>query len=260
MKKIPKSPTHMTNAELADEVLRETLKMPTQMMMAKRAARLASMYGTTEHKRPRFCFGESHCARLSCPRCRQREQRVFVVNTMRQTKQLGDGDIWQAVTIIPEFGKTAVGHLPKGGIRGFKDQCAAHVRHVAKEARLVGCVDISVERKRGEAEVWQYHIHAIASGIAPKKVRELRQRFAWPDKDEEKRSCYRPLQVKKIDDLAGFLAYMSKPQFFMREQFADANGELLFRKSKISREQELKFIKALSHFKAKHRFFRVGLK
>lgn len=260
MTKIPKSPTKIAKAELADAVLYEALGMPTDEMVRRRAARLTSMYSATALDRVMLCYGESPCGRASCIACRQGGQRSSMVTAMHHFKELGDDVTLHAGTIIPAFGKTAVGELPKGGLRGLRNQSAARVRSVAPEARMIGCVDVSVERRLGEPESWQWHPHVVAWNMTPEEMEELNTRFAWPKKAGESSTCYRPVRFEKITNLSGYLAYMYKPQFFLREQYADASGQLRFRKRMITLEQELMFIKALAPYKASQRFFDIGVK
>lgn len=260
MTKIPKSPRKMTKAELADALFYVGKSMPTEEMVTGRAAKLSSMYKTTEFERLPLCYGDSHCERASCVWCRQREQRITMLNILRQTKKLKNSVVWHAITIVPEFGKSVVGELPKGGLRGSKNQAAAGIRSVAPEARFVGCVDISLERRQSESQFWQTHFHGIISELTCEERERLRQRFAWSNKDKDEDDCYRAVQIEPIYDLFGWLAYMSKPQFYMREQRTNAKGELKPRKRMITREQELMFIKALAPYKASQRFFYMGVK
>lgn len=260
MTKIPKSPRKMTKAELADALFYVSKRMPTEEMVTGRAAKLSSMYKTTEFERLPLCYSESHCERASCVRCRQREQRIAMLNFVRQAKKLKNSVVWHAGTIIPAFGKTAAGELPKGDLRGSKNQLAAGIRGVAPDALVFGCIDFSVERRLGQPEFWQTHGHFIIGNISPEETEELRQRFKWSDKGDYSGGCHRAVQIEPIYDLFGWLAYMSKPQFYMREQRTGADGELEPKKRMITLKQELKFIKTLAPYKASQRFFYVGLK
>ncbi|MBR2654920.1 MAG: hypothetical protein IKD58_00215, partial [Loktanella sp.] len=101
--------------------------------------------------------------------------------------------------------------------------------------------------------------HGLMLKPEVKTLKQIHKRFAWKDKAGLKASCYRPVHTKKIDELVGWLAYMSKPQFFLREQRPDAQGKLVPKKGKMTIERELEFVKALSKLKAKQRVFFIGM-
>jgi hypothetical protein len=164
-----------------------------------------------------------------------------------------------AINIIPGFGRTEVGELPKGGLRSFKNQISANFRRAGTNAVAVMSVDVSVERKVGEQEYWQWHVHGILFNPDETMLQQLRQQFSWREKEDSNGNCYRPVQTKPISDRFGWLAYMSKPDFYMREQRPDHNGQLKVSKMRVSMQQELFLTKALSKFKVKQRFFCIGM-
>lgn len=250
---------NLTPAQLSDMLLRTGYKMPTAEMATKRAARLCSALSTSEGERLPLCYGDSHCGRLGCPRCRWFGGRVGMIKALPMVAEHMESGSGQAVTIIPEFGKTAVGELPKGELRGFKNQIRAAIRKVVPDAVAVMSLDVSVERRVDEQEYWQWHVHGVIFDLKGDALDQLRQRFFRRVKSDTSGNCYRPVQVKKLHDRFGWLAYMSKPDLYMREQRSNANGELRFSRKRITVAQELRFVKALSKSKVKERFFCVGM-
>lgn len=254
-----KNPKNMTRSELSDAILHLGFKMATGDMLAKRAALLCSALSLSVGERPPICLGLGYCERLSCPPCRGGGQRGFLLKGLPWVDGRMKTGSGLAINIIPEFGKTAVGELPKGGLRGFKNQTRAAIRKVALDAVGVMSVDVSVERTVGNKEYWQWHAHGVIFGLQDDTLDQLRQRFSWRAKDDTNGTCYRPVQVKKVHDRFGWLAYISKPNFLMRFQRPDANGDLKFYRKRITIEQELHFVKALSKSKVKERFFYIGM-
>lgn len=259
MTKKSKNPKNMTRSELSDAIFHVGFKMATGDMLAKRAALLCSALSLSVGERPPICLGLGYCERLSCPPCRGGGQRGFLLKGLPWVDGLRKKADALAITIIPEFAKTAVGELPKGGLRGFKNQIRAAIRKVVPDAVGVMSVDVSVERTVGNKEYWQWHVHGIICDLQDDALDQLRQRFSWGAKGDTNGTCYRPVQVKKLRDRFGWLAYMAKPNFFMREQRSDATGDLKFSKKPITVEQELHFVKALSKSKVKERFFYIGM-
>lgn len=259
MTKKVRDPSNLTTAQLSDMLLRTGYKMPTAEMATKRAARLCSALSTSEGERLPLCYGDSHCGRLGCPRCRWFGGRVGMIKALPMVAERMESGSGLAITIIPEFGKTAVGELPKGELRGFKNQIRAAIRKVVPDAVAVMSLDVSVERRVDEQEYWQWHVHGVIFGLKDDALDQLRQRFFWRVKSDTSGTCYRPVQVKKLRDRFGWLAYMSKPDLYMREQRSNANGDLKFYRKRITIEQELHFVKALSKSKVKERLFYIGM-
>ena len=258
-KKSSHATRYMTSAVLSDALLHEAYKMPTGQMATKRAALLCSALSGMDGERLPLCYGDEYCGLLSCPRCRWREQRVFMLNMLPVVRASGGCIAWSTITIIPEFGVTEVGALPKGGLRGFRDQIRAAVRKVNPNARAAMCVDINVERTVGKRERWQWHVHGIIAKLRADELSQLCQRFSWRKKDDDNGQCYRPVMTADIYDLVGHLAYVSKPQFRQREHRPNENGDLKFEKRIITIQQELHFVKVLSSFKVKQRLFNLGI-
>jgi len=250
---------NLPTAHLSDLLLHAAYKMPTGEMLTKRAAWLCSASSISEGERMPLCCGVDHCERLSCVRCRGREQRVFTIKALPLLDEIKGSTLPLAITIIPSFGKTEVGELPKGRLRGFKNQISAHFRKALPNALAVMSVDVSVERTPGKKEYWQWHAHGALLNPDDNMLEQLRQQFSWREKEGTNESCYRPVYTKEINDRVGWLAYISKPGFHMREQRHGANGEPKVCKTRISVEQELVFIKVLSKLKAKQRFFYIGM-
>lgn len=252
-------PRNQTTAQLSDMLLRAAYRMPTGEMATKRAARLCSALAISEGERLPLCYGFDHCGCLSCTRCRTREQRLFMFKA-HPLLDPGKGTTSPiAINVIPGFGRTEVGALPKGGLRSFKNQISAHFRKAGTNAVAVMSVDVSVERRVGEQEYWQWHVHGILFNPDETMLERLRQQFSWREKDDSNGVCYRPVQTKPISDRFGWLAYMSKPDFYMREQRPDHNGQLKISKMRISMQQEIALVKVLSKFKVKQRFFYIGM-
>ena len=110
----------------------------------------------------------------------------------------------------------------------------------------------------GQKEFWQTHAHGFIWDQEMQSLDELRSRFAWRDKSDG--SCLRPVKVVNLSDPLGWSSYSAKPQFGMREQHADETGELKYVKKRLTIDQELMFVRALSPFRVSRRFFTVGLK
>jgi|GEM_PF-6137400 len=250
---------NMTSAELSDEILHITYKVPTDVMATRRVARLVRALRNSAGGRLPHCYGKSYCGLLSCPRCRGREQRVFMLKMPSIVAEYGGSDKWYAATILPKFGITRVGELPNGDLRGFKDQVRAAFRRVAPEAKAAMCVDISLEKMTGEKPYWQWHVHGLVSNLRPCASARLCKRFSWGTKDSSNPSCSHPVEIKKIDDLLGWLAYTSKPQFRTRSRWRDQQGNLMSDKKNMTAKQELNFVKALLKFQAKQQFFYIGM-
>jgi len=256
--KSTKATRKMTSAELADALLHSAHKMPTIKMATKRAALLRDAFSALEDRRLPYCYGDARCGLLSCPRCRLRNQRVFMLKTIPLVCVRSGSSAWGAITIIPRFGRTEVGELPKGGLRGFGDQIKAAIRKIHPEAVAEMCVDISLERLVGGREYWQWHVHGVIFKPQPDSLDKLRPRFTWQNKGSDNGSCYRPFQVEEMEDSVRWLAYCSKPEFYVRVQQLDAEGGLEFVKKKVTIQQELHFVKVLSDIKVGQRFFRIG--
>lgn len=248
----------MTDAQQSDALWARAYKMPTMEAATKRAGRLCSKLSEADSKRVPFCFGTDHCKCFSCPPCRLRGQRSFVYRTLDIIDQYGGSEAWRAITIVPEFGKTELGELPKGDIRGFMNQVRAAIRKIDPDTVAAMCVDISWERKVGEKEFWQSHVHGLIWNPSEHVLDQLRDRFSWRNKSEG--SCQRPVRVERLYDPVGWSGYSAKPQFKLREQRPDENGELRTVTKGLTIDQELAFVRVLSKFKANHRFFDIGLK
>lgn len=248
----------LSHAKQSDALLHRAYKIPTTEMATKRAARLCSGLLVGDSDRLPLCLGDDHCGYLSCPRCRLLETRNFMYEVLPIIEELGGKDAWRAITIIPEFGKTRMGELPKGDFRGLRNQVAAAIRATCPEAVAAFCVDVSIERTVGQQEFCRFHVHGVIWTPDLQAIDQLHGRFAWRDKSEG--GCQRPVKVERLTDPAGWLAYSGKPQFKLREQRPDAAGDLKCVKKGITIAQELMFVRAFSKFKAKHRFFYIGMK
>jgi len=245
----------MTDAELSDDVLYCGYKIPTAQAASKRAARLYATSLSENTERLPWCLGGSECGLLSCPRCRWRAQHIFIAQMLPVIRAERGAALWSSITIIPEFGVMVACKLPRSGLRGFKDQICAAMRKMAPDAVGVFCIDISLERNLGQREFLQLHVHGIIRDLSADECNRICRRFAW-QKDS---SCYRPVQTEPVYDSFGQLAYMSKPQFFRRDQYTNAKGKLQHQKKIMSFEQEFQLVKALSAFKAQQRIFYLGM-
>lgn len=259
MTKKTKELRKMTSVQLADALLFQAHKMTSIETATKRAALLCSALSEFDSKRPPMCFGEDRCERMSCPPCRVWEQRIFVPTALPIAKELGIGGTCRAITVVPWDGMVGVGELPKGGLRGFKNKFAAKLKKMAPNAKAIFWVDISLERRIGQPDYWQWHFHGLIWGLNKQSYGGLRKCFAWPKKGSEKSGCARPVQCKRVTDIVGCLAYMSKSEFKIGEPRIDSNGEQLRTTRTVSIQQEVLFASVLSKFKASQRFFYVGM-
>jgi len=257
-KKIQTTKT-MSDGQLSDALLHAAHKMLTGQSVTKRVTSLCRQMTASKDKSPPFCFVDDNCGWLSCPRCRSRIQREFMLKMLPVINAPDHNSTWKSISIIPSFGKTMVGELPKGGVRGFKDQISAAIRKSDPNVRSVMCVDISLERRLGQQEYWQWHVHGVICNLKLSTKKRLSERFSGDKKDGNDRTCYRPVFVTDMPDPVGCLAYMAKPEFFKREQCVDEQGKLKIVKKYITIQQELPFIKALSPFKASQRLFYIAM-
>jgi hypothetical protein len=256
-KNIPDTTT-MTTEELSDKLFSVVYKMPTGKGALKRAAELCSASSLSVSEKPYACYGQTRCGMASCPLCRVHHQRLSIIDTLSFVSGRGGSCAWQAITITPEIGKVDVGELPTGGLRGFRNQVSARIRKIVPNAVAVMCVNIVWERKSGEQEQWQYGVKGIISTQEPEALDQLHARFAWKKKTAEDDGWVRPVIIAPISDFNGWLAEMSTPQFEMRIQRPDANGNLKAGMRKITIERELQFAKVLSNSKVTQRFFSIG--
>jgi len=249
----------MTSVQLADALLFRAYKMTTLEAATKRTALLCSALSKFDSKRPPVCLGEDRCESMSCPRCRGWEQHIFVPTVLPIVKELGGSGAPRAITILAQNGRVNVGELPGSGFRSFRDQIGKGIKKAAPDAKAILCVDVSLERRIGEPDHWQWHVHGLIWGLDKETHGRLCDRFAWSKKDGEESGRKRPVQCKRVTDIIGWLAYMSKPEFKIGEPRIDSNGEQLRTKRTISIQQEVLFASVLSKLKASQRFFYVGI-
>ena len=195
---------NLRSTELAGAVLNAGYKIPTLEMATRRAEKLCGALSIKAGERLPVCYG-GHCGLLSCPRCRWQEQQLCMIKLLALVYALGGKRACRILNIVPEYGKTPIGELPNGGLRGFRDQTRAAIRKIDSEAVAALCVDISWERSAGQEEYWQWHLHGLMLKPEVKTLKQIHKRFAWKDKAGLKASCYRPVHTKKIDELVGWL-------------------------------------------------------
>lgn len=259
MTKKTKDLKNMTNAQLADELLFRAYKMTTSEAATKRTALLCAALPEFGSKRPPVCLGEDRCGCMSCPRCKVYEQKMFIATALQIVKELSESGTPRAITIVPHSGKTGVGELPKGDVRGFKNTFAAKLKKAAPDAKAIFWIDISLERRIGQPDYWHWHFHGLIWGLNKQSYGGVRNVFAWPKGSGKESGCTRPVQVKRITEMVGCLAYMSKSELKFCELRTDSNGEQIRTKRTVSIQQEVQFARALSKFKASQRVFYVGV-
>jgi hypothetical protein len=204
---------NMTNTQLTDELLFRAYKMTTFEAATKHTALLCAALPEFGSKRPPVCLGEDRCGCMSCLRCRVYEQKMFIATALPIVKELSNSGSPRALTIIPQNGKVAVAGLPKGDIRGFKNTFAAKFKKAAPDAKAIFWLDVNLERRIDQHEDWQLHFHGMAWDLNKQSYAGLRDAFTWSKESSEKVGCVRPVQCKRVTDLVGWLAYMSKPEF-----------------------------------------------
>ena len=245
-----KSPRKMTDAEL--EV---SYSIPTADTMRKRSASLVDLAKINGIEGIRFCLKSNYCNLLSCPWCRRREQLVQMVEMPSRMSEVSEDDILTSITIIPEFGVTEVGELPKGGLRGFKESIRSAVKKVAPEAQGTFFIDVSLEKGLDQETVFQWHVHGVVTKFPVNAQKKLSKRF----KRNGSKKCYRPVRTETVHDIFGWIAYSAKSDLFRREQYIDLFGKTRHDPTKMSVQEELDVLRAVSKIKVKQRQFNIGM-
>jgi hypothetical protein len=249
--------------DLSEEELCETLKITTFEKAGRHSEKVRKYAAESEKEigNGKWCLRNNRCRKESCYYCRYFEQRRYVANysvLLRETTwrkllpSLRYAEAPMAITIVPWFGWLPVGG-GVGDLRKFIQKIKDLLEHYAPG--LVGffCVDISwnVCRATGE-EHWQLHVHGVVWNLDEESKEGLRDALK-----REAGEGGRPLLVKAMHYPDGWLAYMAKPNFFLRESCQDRKWKP--DEGPLSLEQEVEMARWLSPYKASARHFTMGL-
>lgn len=229
--------------------LYDTYKVPTRKMTTKRAGQLYA--AARRSKKHLFLCNPktAPCSREGCPRCERRVQVEF----MREMEDHFAGEEMSAVTIIPDYGKLAFRNIADLDLFWFKRKVQRTLRHWAPECFGVFCIDISLEVSTAKKKHWQVHVHGIIGGLTEEASDQLGEAFRWEDE-----GCKDPKRVAVITNFLGWLAYMTKPNFFMRDHGTVLQDRAV-QPSKLSIEVELKLARILSSYRVGTRIFTTGI-
>lgn len=228
-----------------------------------RTQRLNRAFARTFQDRLPWCTTTSRCCLWSCPSCRVELRDLFAAETEEAMIKHGPLTAWEAVTIVPGFGRTKIGALPVGGLRAFKAKVQRKIRNVASEAIGYFCIDVSWERRLNGEEHWQWHVHGTMRGLNETMRKKIRASFKLGE-----RSADKPVQFKRItrDDtgglmVAGLLEYAAKANFLLREprnEHCSSYRTSGPQERSLNYDQEIELMKVLCNFKTKQRIFRIG--
>jgi len=158
-----------------------------------------------------------------------------------------------AVTVIPEAGRSTPDDLANENLSKFIADFSRHFRNSAPKAYLLGCVDISLNDHTGiGGDVhYQIHMHGILLGLKKGYREQLRGTFKW-----QSNGCARPVVIQPLSDIAGQLAYMSKPNFVRRVSYYKNGKNTRIETMSLAEEAELSAW--LANYPADKRVIRIG--
>jgi hypothetical protein len=199
------------------------------------------------------CSRITSCKNLSCYSCRARAQRHFTREFGKPLNAALTNNPGSLVflTIVPSFGRSEVGSEPAGGLRKFIDKTARIMRSSNPDLSAVCYVDVSLNVGLDGCQYWQWHIHAITTKLLHPALLHLSNAFGgdW---------CRKPVMTKGIYDEKGILEYISKPDFFLREDIVnDDTGEKDTRSRSMPIRDEVQLMKVLSRWGATQRSFQI---
>lgn len=241
--------------EFYDAITPSKYELPDERSVEARAKNLRKALAKEFLARGNHCSKVQRCKQLSCPICR----RIFATETLEKNRERvalhGDVSEWQACTFVPEFGKTKIGALPGGGLRGFKDRLRKELLKVDPAIAAILSVDVSCERHAGE-KYWQWHVHGLIRLPSADIGKKLGRRFRWSKRARHKQ-CYRPSKISSTFELDGWLSYMMKPEFKSYVHHTSGEKRRSERQMKIS--DEAKLAEVLHEYWVSQRLFTVGM-
>lgn len=240
---------------LYDAITPSKYELPEESSVKAHAKNLRKAQRKRSLDEGKPCSTFRRCKLLSCPIC----MLTFAKDARKMIRERitlhGDVSEWQACTFVPEFGKTKIGALPGGGLRGFKDRIRKELLKVDPGIAAILSVDVSYERHEGE-EYWQWHVHGVIRLPHADTGKKLGRRFRWSRRAKH-RQCYRPSQINSTFELDGWLAYMLKPEF--KSYFHHTSAEKIRRERRMTISDEAKLADVLKKYFVSERHFTVGM-
>lgn len=250
--------------EMTEEELREALSIIPYQTAVRRCENIRRHAAQTEMEigDGKWCLRVNPCRKDSCLHCRYVEQRRYLLNystllqktTWRKlVPALREAESPLSITIVPWFGKLPIGG-GEGDLREFIEKVKTLLKYYAPNAIGFFCVDISwnVCRETGD-EHWQLHVHGVVWNLDEESKERLKAALKRDDGE-----VGRPLLVKPMHYPDGWVAYMAKPNFFLRESYQE-DGSWKTNERPLSLEQEVEMARWLSPYKTNSRHFTMGL-
>jgi hypothetical protein len=140
-----------------------------------------------------------------------------------------------AVTIVPSGFERSRGKLHTFEVRKFKDAMRKRIERCGVGAeKIIGVVEVSLCIDSKSPAVWVPHLHmAIATKQDDRVRKALKKGFP------KGHGVYKPVMVKPIHDLTGWLSYMVKPYTEARVGFKGEDGRARTKDRALDRDAQL---------------------
>lgn len=157
-----------------------------------------------------------HCEDYNCLECRKLTQQAVERAIEACRADFSDPAL---LTIVPTDGMVEYDEIGSFALARFKRRHQTKLsRHLPKDCRLVGAVDVTLKAMENTNQGWSFHSHSIVSRPLTKAERKRLKRV-FPSSKEM--GIYRPVHVQQIDDseFGQTAAYVYKSYFLKRSQY-----------------------------------------
>jgi hypothetical protein len=248
-KKKPLSLEIASDAELADEFLYTAFGIPT-LKEAQRKQQNVYRYA----RRKGWNVGaECSCTghrRMNCHVCRRTQQLALMVAFLAAYDAELD---WRTISIVPEYGRSELSKQSLGDLRKVAKRVIDTLLHHAPEITGVFVLEPSVNTDLSGVQNCQWHFHGAFCGVKKSEYKCIKQAFASSDRDG------RAVRSERVTDMAGHIAYMSKPEIFSRKEYIRSNREFGIHKYPIRTWQEALIATALGTKRISGRVFFINM-
>lgn len=243
--------TDADDAELADELLKVELGIPTRseaLRRAKNVFRQARRQGLNVGTQ---CEEDSPCGRFNCPACRRSQQLASIAAflTACDIEQC-----WRTITIIPAYGRSELNKQPLGDLRKVTKRVIETLQEHAPRISGMFAMEASVNTDLRGVQNCQWHVHGIFQNVKEAEYRKIQKAFKCSD------GSSRAVHSKKARDVVGYTAYMLKPEIFGRNTYMREDGRQGTGKYPVRTRQEAWIASGLGVRKIRKRVFFLNLK
>lgn len=187
---------------------------------------------------------------MNCPVCRRSQQLALMVGILTTC----DFELpWRTITILPEYGRSELSKQPLGDLRKVAkrviDTLLEYAPGITGMFVLEPCVEIDLDGVKN----CHWHIHGTFHGVKKSEYKCIKQAFSSSDGNG------RAAQSKPVTDMAGHIAYISKPEYFGRKEYICSNGEASVDKYPIRTWKEALIATSLGNKRIGARVFFINM-